>query len=446
MRIALVSTERSPVPPLRGGAVQTYIAEVAPYLARRHEVTVIGVSDPDLPPREVRDGVRYVRLDAPAGDGTAYGWALIDYVSRHAFDVIEVFNRPLWVLPLHAACPGARLVLSLHNEMMRETKIPLDLAAPTLKVLSRIVTVSDYIARSVVSRYPEAAAKVTTLYSGVDVDRFPRKGPLRSKALRKAMRKEMGFGDDPVILYVGRLSRNKGPHVLLDAMPDVLRRHPRARLVMVGSRWFGTNETDDYVQALQEKVAPLGDHVVLTGYVPYDEVHRYFAMADVFVCSSQWAEPLARVHYEAMAAGLPIVTTERGGNPELVRSGIHGIILEQWHDPRAFAQAINDILDNPDMARAMGKAGRKLVERRFTFRRLAARLEEVLEEAGEARPPAPVDEIRLDSGLLMGKGGDPHTLMNELPYARTVLKLRQRTHTVLEMLHHIRVRQGAEED
>src|SRR5690606_24124426 len=108
---------------------------------------------------------------------------------------------------------------------------------------------------------------------------------------------------------------------------------------------------------------------ILTGYVPYEEVHRYFAIADVFVCSSQWSEPLARVHYEAMAAALPIVTTERGGNTELVRMGVHGITLSQWHDPRAFAQAILDLLENPEAAMAMGRAGRRLVERRFTFRR-----------------------------------------------------------------------------
>src|SRR5690606_7956199 len=129
----------------------------------------------------------------------------------------------------------------------------------------------------------------TPLYSGVDVERFSPKGSLRSRMMAAQTRRELGLDDEPVILYVGRLSRKKGPHVLLDAMPEVLKRQPRAKLVMVGSRWFGTNETDDYVRSLQLKAEALGHHVILTGYVPYDQVHRYFAIADVFVCSSQWA-------------------------------------------------------------------------------------------------------------------------------------------------------------
>lgn len=445
MRIALVSTERYPVPPIRGGAVQTYIASVAPYLARRHDVTVIGAPDPHLPRTEIRDRVRYVRLDSQPEDETSYWWALMEYLSHEDFDVIEIFNRPLLVLPVHQACPNARLVLSLHNEMFRESKIPPDLAYPTLQVLSRIVTVSRYIARSVTARYPEAAPKVTPLYSGVDVERFSPKGSLRSRMMAAQTRRELGLDDEPVILYVGRLSRKKGPHVLLDAMPEVLKRQPRAKLVMVGSRWFGTNETDDYVRSLQLKAEALGHHVILTGYVPYDQVHRYFAIADVFVCSSQWAEPLARVHYEAMAAALPIVTTERGGNTELVRMGVHGITLSQWHDPRAFSQAILDLLENPEAARAMGRAGRRLVERRYTFQRIASDLNAVLEEAAASPPPDPMPFPALESGLLLEKEGDPHTLISQLPYARTLFKLRRRTHTVLEIIGQIRRRQGLED-
>ena len=210
MRIALVSTERGPVPPIRGGALQTYIASVAPYIARKHEVTVIGAADPELPATEVRDGVRYVRLEARPEDEGSYWWDLLEYVSRETFDVISLFNRPLYVLPVHQACPEARLVLSLHNEMIRETKVPLDLTYTTLQVLSRIVTVSEYIARSVIARYPEAASKVRTLYSGVDVNRFAPRGSLRAKMLRRTMRKKAGVDDEPVIFTWGGFPGIKG--------------------------------------------------------------------------------------------------------------------------------------------------------------------------------------------------------------------------------------------
>ena len=149
MRLAMVGSEKLPIPPIRGGAVQTYIQEVARLLAPRHEITLVGVCDDALPLEEVRGGIRYIRIKCRPNDPTSYARGLVQRMSRERFDVIEVFNRPLNVLPLHKACPGSRFVLSPHNEMFRESKIPRGLALAPLEVLERIVTVSQYIADSV---------------------------------------------------------------------------------------------------------------------------------------------------------------------------------------------------------------------------------------------------------------------------------------------------------
>ena len=378
MHIAMISSERLPVPPVRGGAVQTYINAVATRLAAQHRVTVVSLADRGLSSEEEVGGVRHVRIASPPGDAEAYLAGVIERLAAESFDVIEVFNRPLFVLPIHQVAPASRLVLSLHNEMFRETKIPPELAVPTLKVLDRVVTVSRYVAVSVQARYPDAASKIQVIYSGVDVERFVPKGTEECGALAAAARQALNLGGDPVILYVGRLSRNKGPHLLVDAMHQVLERHPQARLLVVGSAGHGSSTLTDYVEWLHEKAAPLGDRVLFTGYVSYDELPRYFALADLFVCPSQWAEPLARVHYEAMAAGLPIITTDRGGNPEVVRDGVNGIVLDDWHDPQAFARAIVALLDEPERAAEMGRRGRRLAEKRYTWDRVAHELERVL--------------------------------------------------------------------
>ena len=435
MRVAMISSEKLPVPPVRGGAVQTYIAGVAPFLARQHEVTVLGIQDDSLPAEEVREGVRYVRLDATPNDRDSYLRALVAWLRSHpGFDVLVIFNRPMAVLPVHRASPGSRLVLSLHNEMFRETKIPPELARPTLDALARIVTVSSYIAAHVRVRYPEAAPKLQPLYSGVSLELFPARGTREADRVAAEARRELGMGPGPVILFLGRLSAKKGPDRLLDAMPLVLRRFPDARLCMVGSKWFGANERDVYVRSLWEKAQQLPGHVFFTGYVPYEEIHRYFALADVFVCPSQWSEPLARVHYEAMAAGLPIVTTARGGNPEVVQPGVNGLVVWNWHAPEAFAAAIIRLLNNPRQARAMGQQGRRIVEERFTFRRIAQALEGVLLEA--LRSPVPAVELpgRLYSGLLARPEAEPAQLRRRGLYADTLGKLRARTLTVLEQL------------
>src|SRR5690606_22637871 len=138
MRLAMVGSEKLPIPPIRGGAVQTYIQEVARLLAPRHEITLVGVCDDALPLEEVRGGIRYIRIKRRPNDPTSYARGLVQRMSRERFDVIEVFNRPLNVLPLHKACPGSRFVLSLHSEMFRESKVPRGLAVATLAVLGRL--------------------------------------------------------------------------------------------------------------------------------------------------------------------------------------------------------------------------------------------------------------------------------------------------------------------
>ena len=104
-----------------------------------------------------------------------------------------------------------------------------------------------------------------------------------------------------------------------------------------------------------------------------------------------------------------------------------------------------DLLENREAARAMGRAGRRLVERRFTFQRIAADLMAVLEDVVQAPPPSPEPKLALESGLLLETAGDPNTLLSDLPYARTVSKLRQRTYSVLEMIQRLQARQEIED-
>src|SRR5690554_13342 len=102
MRVAMVGSEKLPIPPIHGGAVQTYIAEVAPFLAQKHEVTIIGVCDDDLPYDEMRDGIRYIRVHCTPNDFESYSQAVVTRLSSERFDVIEIFNRPMLVLPIHS--------------------------------------------------------------------------------------------------------------------------------------------------------------------------------------------------------------------------------------------------------------------------------------------------------------------------------------------------------
>lgn len=92
-------------------------------------------------------------------------------------------------------------------------------------------------------------------------------------------------------------------------------------MVFVGSKWFSDNQVNHFVRHLYTVGAMYKDYVKFIQFVQPKDIPSLFTMADAFVCSSQWQEPLARVHYEAMAAGVPIITSRRGGNPEVIEHG-----------------------------------------------------------------------------------------------------------------------------
>jgi len=365
MNILMIVTEKLPVPPVRGGAIQTYVDALAPHLGKAHKLTILGITDPTLPERESRGGITYVRV--PGGELDTYTAGVTEFLKKNSFDLIHIFNRPRMVLPVRGVAPKARIILSLHNDMFEPGKIEPAEAEQVLAQMEKMVTVSDYVGRRVESLYPAAAGKWRTVYSGVDLKRFA-----VDRDARQRLRTEHGLTGKQVILFVGRLSPKKGADVLVRAMPQIAKRHPDAALVLVGSKWYGEDKVSDYVAYVRAIAARSPVPVVTTGFVTPDQVHQWFAAGDIFVCASQWEEPLARVHYEAMAAGLPIVTTARGGNPEVVAGKGNGVVVENAEDPQAFAAALSQMLSDKARREKMGRAGRTLAEQRFGWDRVAA--------------------------------------------------------------------------
>ncbi|MGZ6864072.1 MAG: glycosyltransferase family 4 protein, partial [Blastococcus sp.] len=158
-----------------------------------------------------------------------------------------------------------------------------------------------------------------------------------------------------------------------------LARHPRARLLLVGG---GPLE-----EALRRAVAErgLGDSVLLTGPVAPAELPAHYAAGDAFAmpCRTRRGgldvEGLGMVFLEAAACGRPVVAGTSGGAPEAVREGETGFVVEP-RSPEAVATAITTLLDDPEKAAAMGRAGRAWVEQRWSWRSIAATFAALLDD------------------------------------------------------------------
>ncbi|SHJ89405.1 glycosyltransferase family 4 protein [Tepidibacter formicigenes] len=376
MKIAFVCTEKLPVPPVLGGAIQIYIEGVLPILSKHHEITVFSLQNSNLPNVEKKGNVKYIRVKGRTR--TEYVNNVRDELTDE-FDLVHVFNRPRWVPILSKSLPNTAFSLSLHNEMMLPKKIDSQMGQECVDRVEFITTVSKFIADGVKSLYPSAENKLKPVYSATDANKIK---PFWSEDViqdRINMRKQYGLENSKVILYVGRLSVKKGPHVLVEAMKEVMDSHPNTSLVFVGSKWYGNNATDEYIKKLQNEAKGLKNPVVFTGFLTPYEIPKYYNIGDIFVCTSQWEEPLARVHYEAMAAGLPIITTDRGGNAEVIEEGVNGFAIKDYDNPQAFAKHIKYLLDNEDEAINMGKMGRKFAVEKHNWEIIANRLLKLFE-------------------------------------------------------------------
>ncbi|MDH2889784.1 MULTISPECIES: glycosyltransferase family 4 protein [Bacillus cereus group] len=376
MKIAYICTEKLPSPAVKGGAIQMMIDGVSPYISQEHELTIFSISDPILPKQETKGSIHYIRFPQEE-----YEQQIIKILPTKNFDIIHVFNRPKNIPLYKQASPNSRFVLGLHNDMFTEHKMTLSEGNLIIEMVTAIVTVSNYIKQTVIERFPQAEEKISIVYSGVDLTHSPSIWTPTGQEIRNKFRKKYAIQNKKVILFVGRLTKNKGPHILIQAMKEIIQAHQDTVLVIVGGKWFSDNSVNKYIRDLHKLARPVKEHVIFTKFIPADQIHNIFLMGDIFICSSQWNEPLARVHYEAMAAGIPIITTNRGGNAEVITDEYNGLLVQQYNNPAEFTRLTNALLSQQEFANWIAKNGRCVVEKNFTFMHTAQRLKQVYKQA-----------------------------------------------------------------
>jgi UDP-glucose:(glucosyl)LPS alpha-1,2-glucosyltransferase len=226
---------------------------------------------------------------------------------------IEVHNRPVYVPALRRAFPDTPILLYVHNDprTMRGIRECAQ-RARCLEQVSAVVCVSAFIRRCMlegIEGHP-LSGKVRVVLNGVD-----------TAALAPGEHKQRE------ILFVGRLSPQKGGLVFAQAAMRLKAHLPDWRFVLVGSRSFD-NPTlvSEYERQVVDTMRQVGEQGELAGYLSHDQVLARFKRAAVAVIPSLWNEPLGLVVVEAMSSGCAVVASRRGGIPELVDDA--GIMID----------------------------------------------------------------------------------------------------------------------
>jgi len=327
------------------GGAERCLWELARGMKRRgHEVHACALSGRG-PVGEwlARDGVPVLHLDARGKYDATCIFRLASILRRLRVDVFHSFL-------FHANFIGriaarlARVPVSIGSirvaEKRRRSHLIFDRL--TIGLVDMEVSVSESVAAfsREVARIPEN--KLTVIGNAVDVDRFQR-------ARRGALRRSLGVGDGAFLIgFIGRLERQKGLDILLEAFPRVTSEIPQARLIVVGA---GREETQFRSLAAQ---LGLGESAIFLGW--RSDIPEILADLDLLAAPSRW-EGMSNVILEALAAGIPVLAADVHGTREILADGLYGELIDGPPDPDALARGILRLQSNAERRSELSRSG-----------------------------------------------------------------------------------------
>jgi len=237
--------------------------------------------------------------------------------------LIFTFHTQYWEYTHYIPFPQEAIQEFLKNAVHRWLK-------EFMQKCQHIIIPSESMKKILVQNYG-LEERYTVIPTGVDLE------PYRCASWR-ALRKEMGWRDETVLISVGRLAPEKNWDTLLHAFAKASSQHPDLRLVLIGD-----GPAKETLVSLASELG-IADHITFTGSLPFEDVPCYLKAADAFTFASV-TETQGLVTMEAMAAGLPVVAVDGSGTRDIVEHGKHGFLVE--NDVDALAKGIQDLLSDP---------------------------------------------------------------------------------------------------
>lgn len=381
---ALMLTREYP-PHIYGGA-GVVVDQLTQALARRMavEVRCFGERAPSPPPLTVRGYTPWERVGS-GRDGPRYASALetlsIDLaMARDPVDA-DVAHAHTWYADMAGLLirmlHRVPLVVTLHSmEPLRPWKVDqlgtgyllsTWIEKTVVEAADRVIAVSARMREDILQYFGVDPARVVVIHNGIDPERY-RRTPRRDALDRLGIHA-------PFVLFVGRITDQKGIFDLLDAS-DAL--PSGVQVVLCAS----APDTPEIEERLRGGVAGRANLRWIGEMLPVQDVIQLYSHAAVFCCPSVY-EPFGLINLEAMACQTPVVASAVGGILEVVEDGVTGLLVPPRR-PHQLAAALTALLTDRGRAQAMGKAGRARVEERFSWASVAARTETLYAEAIEA--------------------------------------------------------------
>lgn len=370
MKIAILTSGILPVPAVKGGAVENLIDFYLEYndLHHLHDITIYSVADkatahhPAL--QSTVNHYYYINVGSVMAKlrkhifhklhthDDYYHYSIeyflheaIQHIRHQHYDLIVLENRPGYSLRLKNFITTAKLIYHLHNDNLNTTSQKYQ---DIYSAANRIITVSNFITNRI-KTICFTDTKCVTVHNGINLKTFTPCSHL------------IHSSKDFTLIFSGRLIPEKGILPLIQAFKIIteLQEPINIKLLILGSCSLGNNyQKTSFLQQLTKEAEKIGN-ITFTGYVDYAHISTYLSQADIAVLPSLWDEPFGLTCIEALAAGLPVITTKCGGIPEVVDDSCAILLDANDQLTTNLAHAIMDLYHNPEKRKAMSKAAIK---------------------------------------------------------------------------------------
>lgn len=374
----------STFPRWEGDTEPRFVLDLSEALTEYFDVTVLVPAAPGAKTKEVMNGVKVIRyhyFPIHKWETLCYPGAIVPRIKEkkirvllvpflflslyiHLFRLLPKFDvvHAHWIIPQgivqsffkkpYIVTGHGGDVTSLNKGILKKLKIR------CLKKAGYVTVVSKHLKNEVLKLYDTPNIDVISM--GCKTQNFGK---------QYAVPNYFNQGDQKVVLFVGRLAEKKGVTYLIEAMKEV-----DAKLVIVGD--------GPLRKQLEEQAKEQGEKIEFLGAKTHDELKTIYASADIFVAPSVTAkdgdqEGFGLVMLEAMASGLPIVASDSGGIPDLVKDGVNGLLVEE-RDVKEISRAINKVLYHLDLYTEMSINSRKLAGQ-YDYTVLARKYKTILE-------------------------------------------------------------------
>lgn len=385
MKICIVSSGWVPIVPgkgvLYGGGIESQVYGVAKALTKLcDEVHLITIVSEVSAVAKISEGVLYHKIvlpfkNPPSESTLKLGYCdlLFAYESRVKHNELDVdlvhCNTKFPAVAALLNRSNKPIVFTAHNWKLwegfkPEWKSPFARFAYVLDTRleryiatrsDRVLALSRAMKRGIVESTGISTESVDVVPNAVDAGLFSPEDVERTSS----------------ILYVGRITAEKGIDILVRAMPLIIKEIHDVQLIIVGPRKYGL-ERGGFAEKIQQLIKRLNieERVIFAGTVAISELIKIYSQATVLCLPAVWQEPFGLVLIEAMACETPVVGTCVGGIPEVISESQAGL-LARPRDVRELAQAIVQILADSKLARRLGRNGRRAVLEKYTFDRVA---------------------------------------------------------------------------